>query len=162
MLAGVHELPWLHGTQVPLPLQTPPVQELPADLLVVAVHVWTPVLQAVTPFMHAFDGVHVRLIVQSIHAPPEQTRFVPQEAPLVIAFPVSVQTPTPVEQEMVPVWQGLDGVHASPSWHATHTPVLLHTMPVPQEVPGDLFPLSVHACVPVEHEFVPTLHGLAG
>jgi hypothetical protein len=41
-------------------------------------------------------------------------------------------------------------------------PVLSHTMPVPQLVPGDLLPLSLHTCVPVEHENVPTLHELVG
>lgn len=99
----MHGPPALHATQVPLPLQTPPVHVAPADLFVVAVHVWTPVLHAVTPFMHAFDGVHVSPSVQSVQAPAEQTRFVPQGAPLVIAFPLSVQTPTPVVQAIVPV-----------------------------------------------------------
>lgn len=99
----MHEPPALHGTQVPLPLQTPPVHVLPADLLVVAVHACSPVAHEVTPFMQEFDGVHVRAAVQSMHAPPEQTRFVPQRAPFDIEFPVSVQMPTPVVQEMVPV-----------------------------------------------------------
>jgi hypothetical protein len=53
--------------------------------------------------MHAFDGVHERPAVQSMQAPPKQARLVPQVAPLDIAFPLSVQTPSPVVQEIVPV-----------------------------------------------------------
>lgn len=50
----------------------------------------------------------------------------------------------------------------SPLWQTTQVPVLSHTMPVPQAVPGDLLPLSLHTCMPVEHENVPTLQELVG
>lgn len=53
-------------------------------------------------------------------------------------------------------------MQVSPLWHAMQVPVLSHTKPVPQLVPGDLLPLSPHACVPVEHENVPTLQGFVG
>jgi len=158
----VHEPPALHGTQVPVPLQTPPVHELPADLFVVAVHNCCPVPHAVTPFMHAFEGVHVKFGVHAEQVPLKQTRFVPQPVPLDIALPVSLQTGAPVPHAIVPVWQGLAGTQLSPLWHATQLPVVSQTMPVPHEVPGALLPLSLHTCVPVEHENVPTLQGLVG
>lgn len=102
--AGVHESPALHGTQVPVPLQTPPVQVLPTDLLVVAVHTDCPVPHEVTPFWHAFDGgVHASPAVHAEQVPLRHTRLLPQLAPFDIAFPLSLHTGTPVVQEKVPV-----------------------------------------------------------
>jgi hypothetical protein len=101
--AGAHDPPLLHATQVPLPLQTPPVHGLPAVLLVVAVHADIPLPHAVVPFMQALEGVHVSPGVHAEQVPLEQTRLVPHDVPLVIAVPLSAQVGAPLVQEMVPV-----------------------------------------------------------
>jgi hypothetical protein len=56
----------------------------------------------------------------------------------------------------------LAGVQLSPLRHVTQLPVLLHTIPVPHELPDALLPLSAHTCVPVAHENDPVLQTLVG
>ena len=73
---------------------------------------------------------------------------------------VSVQTGVPVPQAKVPLWQGLVGVHAIPVVHGTHAFEALQTMFVPHELPAALLAPSTQTDDPVEHDVVPTLHGL--
>lgn len=90
-----------------------------------------------------------------------QTMPVPQVAPDAL-LPFSLQTCVPVEQEKVPVLQGLVGWHVPPAVQATHWPPR-QTCPVPQDVPSDNeLDASVHTGVPVEHASVPAWQRLAG
>lgn len=73
----MHVAPALHGTQVPLPLQTPPVQALPAALLVVWLHTERPVLHEVTPLPHSLPGVQESPWVQLAQVPFKHTKLVP-------------------------------------------------------------------------------------
>jgi hypothetical protein len=67
----------------------------------------------------------------------------------------------PVEQEVMPVWQGA-GVQLAPAVHETHCP-LLQTMLVPQEVPFVAFePVSKHEMPPSSQWMAPTSHGAEG
>jgi hypothetical protein len=90
------------------------------------------------------------------HAPVLQAFPAAQVVPLAAAFgPVSLQTPTPVEQTREPVSQTFVGVHAAPVVHALHEPSW-QTRFVPHEVPFvRLLPVSVHVGVPVAQLSVP-------
>jgi hypothetical protein len=81
-------------------------------------------------------GVQVAPAVQAVQAPPLQTRLAPQLVPFATGACVSEQTGAPVLQVLVPAWQRLLGVHASPAWQAVHAPAPLQTRLVPQLVPG--------------------------
>jgi len=96
--------------------------------------------QEVVPFLQTLG-----LVVQAppaLHATqvplPLQTWLGPQVVPAAV-LPPSTQVMAPVEQELVPVLQlvGLP-VHDWPAVQATHMPVPLQTMLVPQLTPGDL------------------------
>jgi hypothetical protein len=50
--------------------------------------------------------------------------------------PVSLQTGAPVEQSVLPWWQGLRGAQAAPSAQATQAPLSLQTSPGAQGVPA--------------------------
>jgi hypothetical protein len=98
----------------------------------------------------------------AVHDPLSQTSPVPHDVPLATGVLVSVHTATPVEQSVVPVSQGFEGVQAAFAVQEVHVP-LLQTSFVPQVVPLAAFvPVSVHTAVPVEQSVVPAWHGLAG
>jgi hypothetical protein len=66
----------------------------------------------------------------------------------------AVQTGTPVVHWIVPVRQGLVGVHAVPAAQAAHAP-LLHTMFWPQLVPfACALPVSRHDITPLAEQIV--------
>jgi hypothetical protein len=66
----------------------------------------------------------------------------------------------PVEQDVIPLWQGLDGVHDTSAAHATQV-APLQTWLVPQKVPGSAAtPVSVQTIAPPIQEAVPLWQGL--
>jgi len=69
----------------------------------------------------------------------------------------------PVAQLVEPVWHGSPGgVHACPSWQATHVPVR-QTSPVPHRVPSaTAAPVEVHNGAPLEQSSRPVWQGLGG
>jgi hypothetical protein len=82
------------------------------------------------------------------------------------ALAVKEHVDAPVEQLVVPVWQGpLFGLHAVPAVHATHDP-LLQTWLVPHVMPfAELPPLmqtdvpDAHDVLPARQTLPPGLHG---
>jgi hypothetical protein len=84
-----------------------------------------------------------------------------QLVPVETLMPVSVQTGTPVAQEMLPTWQGLVGAQPSPPLQETQVPAL-HTMLLPQLVPSGALPVSEQVDAPVAQEVRPEWQGLAG
>jgi hypothetical protein len=92
--------------------------------------------------------VHVEPSAQAAQAPLLQTIPLPQTLAVPSAtVPVAVHTAVPVEQDTLPVWQGLSfGLQLLPSGQAPHVP-LLQNCPLPQ-----VLPLSAGLHVPVEHE----------
>jgi hypothetical protein len=164
--AGVHAWFAVHETHWPVASHTRFVPQL----LPIATRVpWStqvdaPVEHEVRPAWHGSAGVHAWFAVQETHAPPaSHTRFVPQLVPGFTRAPVSVQTWSPVAQEVVPTWQASAGVHAAFEMHATHAPVGSQTWFAPHDVPGGASTLvSTHVRAPVEQEVVPTSHGFAG
>jgi hypothetical protein len=85
---------------------------------------------------------------------------VPHEVPFGLSS-VSVQTPTPVAQTSVASLQAFVVVHALPAAQAVHVP-LLQTMPLPQRMPFDAFPVSMHDMPDAPQTVVPTWHMLLG
>src|ERR1022692_4067436 len=74
-----------------------------------------------------------------------------------------MQTGEPVVQDMVPVWQGLVGVH-TPVAQLAQAP-LSQTLPAAQDVPlaeALAVPVSVHTGDPVPHAIVPVSQMFAG
>jgi hypothetical protein len=97
--------------------------------------------------------------VQAPQVPePLQTMFIPQVVPAAV-LPPSTQVIAPVEHVVVPVLQlfGLP-VHGWPAVQATHEPVPLQTMFVPQLTPGDFALPSVQVIAPVAHVVTPFKH----
>jgi hypothetical protein len=97
--------------------------------------------------------------------PPAQRPGVPTESEHVVLWATGVpstHTGLPVVQLMTPALQLALGFepHGLPAEHATHEP-FEHTPPG-HAVPLPTFPLSVHTGLPVEHDVVPVLQGLAG
>lgn len=60
------------------------------------------------------------------------------------------QTGVPVEHEMVPLWQGFEGVHEPPA--QLHDPLALQYRLVPHGVPAGWEPVVKHWLAPVVHE----------
>jgi len=134
-------------------------QLIPAALLLPSTQVIAPVEQEVAPFLQTFGlPVHDWPEAHDTQVPePLQTRFVPQLAPAAL-LPPSMQVCAPVAQEVIPFLQlvGLP-VHIWPAVQATHMPVPLQTMLVPQLVPAALLVLSAHVIAPVEQVVAPLL-----
>jgi len=118
----VHAAPTVHGPHVPLSQTWLVPQELPLGRLPVEVHTGSPVEQSVWPDRHGLVGEHVAPCVHAPHVPLWQTSLVPHDVPLE-TLPVGLQTGKPVEQSVVPVWQGLPVEHAVPALHAPQTPL---------------------------------------
>lgn len=78
-------------------------------------------------------------------------------------LPVSVHVETPVAHEVVPLWHGFVGVHATFAAQAAQDPAL-QTMLVPQDIPLlAAVIMSVHVATPPAHdEMVPAWHAFAG
>jgi hypothetical protein len=125
--------------------------------------VCAPDAHELTPAKHA-PGLPVQACpaVQATQAPlPSQTMPVPQAVPG-DRLPKSRQACAPVAQLVTPVLHGVGLVEQFAfAVHATHIPVPLHTMLVPQAVPAGRSAPSPHVWAPVAHEVVPVLHGFA-
>jgi hypothetical protein len=99
-----HRLPPMHGTQFPLPSQTPlcwegVVQFVPGFWgLFVSVHTMPPVHESDPMLQGLFGGGQGAAFTHCLHWPVEQTIPAPQGVPSV-ALPICVQTGAPVEQE---------------------------------------------------------------
>ncbi len=160
MPPGLHVWFATHAPHWP-PWQTCP---LPHDAPSAATPVWVqlafPELQSVMPTRQALPiGAHGAFVVHAVHAPPLQTRSVPQGVPsLTLVAPVHVCWP--VEHDVVPLWHGAPvGVHATPAVQDTHAPPL-HTLLTPQEVPSVALPfVSVQASPPSAQDAVPVWQG---
>ena len=155
----VHAMPAAHDTQTPVPLQTWLVPQLrPAALGIPFAQTGPPLAQVVAPLKHAGDGLVVQLApsVQATQAPSElQTRLVPQLVPVAFGA-LLAHVCTPVLQDVVPVKHGLGlVVQAVPAVHAAQAPAPLQTWFVPQLVPADLLPESMHCWLPVVQEVTP-------
>jgi len=85
---------------------------------------------------------------------------VPHDVPFALSA-VSVHTPTPVAQTSEATLHVFVVVQAEPAAHAVHVP-LLHTMPVPQTMPFEAFPVSMHDSPADVQTVSPTWHGLLG
>jgi len=161
----VHGWPALQALHAPLPLQTMPTpQLLPAALFAPSTQVVAAPLHIVLPCLHAV-GLPVQLW-SAMHTPqkPLPSHIGPpgQVAVLGLGVP-STQVEAPVTHDVTPFLQ-TDGfvVHAWPAVHETQVPVPLHTWLVPQVVPADVLPLSMHFGAPVVQSVTPVLHGAPG
>jgi hypothetical protein len=72
---------------------------------------------------------------------------------------VSTHWLKPLEHEVVPKWQGVDGVHEMPGWQKLQLP-LAQTWLGPHEVPLATGPVAMHCCVPDAQEVNPCMQGL--
>ena len=102
-----------------------------------------------------------------VHMPqnplPSQTWLDPHDVPAMTLPVPSTQVGPPVAQETTPTLHD-DGlpVHDWLAVHATHEPLPLQTMLVPQLVPGDLFVSSRQVGTPVVHDVTPFMHAAEG
>jgi hypothetical protein len=122
-------MPEAQGTHVPVPLQTPPGQAVPAATLPEVVHTGPPDEQLVVPVVHALPVLHDEPDAQGMHAP------LPSHTPEGHAVPggrwlAVTHTGAPLVQSIRPVSHVLLGVHEDPETHATHAPDPSHTPPV--------------------------------
>ena len=93
--------------------------------------------------------------MQALQVPlPSQTMLVPQPVPadLLVA---ATHWDDPVEQEVVPFWQGLLGWQETPELHVLQVPLPSQTLLVPQFVPAAWLPVPAHTAVPVEQDTLP-------
>jgi hypothetical protein len=74
------------------------------------------------------------LTEHATQSPDRQALSVPHRVPSGIGVPVSWQADVPVTQLILPVWQGLLGVHAL-SWHSLSQVPFRHAARKPQAVP---------------------------
>jgi hypothetical protein len=148
---GGHDAPWVQTEHEPVRQTSFEPHPVPSvTLLPVSLHTPVPVEQSIEPTWHALEGVHWAPSVHELHAPPEQTMFVPQDVPSMAFVPVSLQPGVLVEQSSVPVSQALlAGVQAAPVTHGLHTPDS-HTSDIPHDAPfGSEVPVSTHTGNPV-------------
>jgi hypothetical protein len=160
----VQEPPAVQETQDPEPLQTMLVPQLvPAVLFVPSTQAMAPLEQEVVPFLQMLElPVQVLPAVQGTQPPePSQTRLVPQLVPADLLVP-STQVMAPVEQAVVPFLQAVGlPVQVLPAVQATQVPEPLHTMLLPQLMPGDLLVVSsTQVMAPVEQAVVPFLQAV--
>lgn len=135
--------------------------EVPAAVLPDFWHTGEPVLHAVVPVVHGLPVLQLAPWLQLTHEPLLlQTLPLPQEVPGATFCPESWQTGVPLVQEIVPVWHGLEGVHAAPLVQATQAPDPLQTLFVPQAVPAGALPEVWQVADPDAHEIVPVVHAL--
>ena len=89
-----------------------------------------------------------------VQPPSLQTMSVPHIEPFCWTPLLSAHVVVPVVHEVVPVWQALLGMQASPEVHPVHVPAL-QTMLVPHVVPSMAFdPVSTQEGPP-EHDVLP-------
>jgi hypothetical protein len=151
---SVHDPPSVHEPHDPsLQYMLVPHDVPLASWLFVLVQTEVPEEHTVVQTVQASAGVQTVPVVHAMHAPLSQTSFVPHPVPLVtLAEPTQVETP--VEHEVVPVWQPLVVVHAVPAVHEVHAP-LSQTSFAPHDVPLATLEVLPHTPTPVEQEMVP-------
>lgn len=154
----------VHGTHVPLPLQTWLVpQVVPAAVVPASTQRSAPVVQSMTPVLHGAPGLSVQALPawQVTHWPlPLQTWPMPHGVPASKLSPSTQPEADP--QEVTPTlqrWPGLS-VHTVPAAQVVQTPVL-QTLSIPQNFPSaSLVALSTHSGAPLLHAIAPFLHRL--
>lgn len=164
-LTGVQAMAAPQATQAFPALQTMLVpQEAPAALLVaLSTHTDEPVEHDVVPTLQGSGLVEqVSPAVHAVQVPALQTRLLPQVVPSARDIPLSVHTGAPVAHDRFPRWQALAGVQVPVTSQSSHTPMPLHTWPVPQVVPTGLLPTSTQTACPVVHDVAPVLQAFAG
>jgi hypothetical protein len=155
---GEQLAPGEHGTQVPLPLHTPPGHDVPAPTLPDVVHTGPPLAHEIAPVVHGLPvlhdapGEHATHAPLPLHTPPGHDVPAP-------TLPVVPHTGPPVEHPIDPVVHGFPVLHDAPGEHATHVPLPLHTPPG-HDAPAPTLPDVVHTGPPLEHEIDPVVHGL--
>jgi hypothetical protein len=145
-----------------LPLHDAVPHDVVFGLLVSPEQTGAPVVQEIVPPILHVLVEHAIPCMQVPHAPARQNIVDPVAGPQFIPSPTlvprSLQTGAPLVHTYDPLWHLLVGVHG-PVAQATHAFVLLQTIPVPQELPGDLFVLpSTQTDTPVVHDVTPFLH----
>jgi hypothetical protein len=123
-------------------------------------HDIVPVWQLMVPMSHGLLGMQLPPLVQAVHVPPLHTLLFPHNVPSA-AFPAARQIEVPVEQDVIPVLQGLFGWQLTPVVHEAQVPPL-QTLSFPHDVPSATFPDAAQTEVPVAQEVIPVLHGLLG
>ncbi len=93
----------MQDAQVPLSQTSLVPHDVPLPTwVVVALQTGTPVVHDVVPVTHGLVGVQAAPVVHASHEPLSQTSLVPQEVPFAASLPVSLQTETPVAQDVTP------------------------------------------------------------
>jgi hypothetical protein len=159
----VHATFAVHALQEPLSQTSLVPHVVPfVRLLPVSLQTDTPVEHDVDPVWHGLTGVHAAFAVHALQEPLSQTALVPHVVPLARLVPVSLQTETPVEHDVVPVWQALAGVHETPAVHGAQEP-LSQTALAPHTVPlVALVPVSVQTGEPPVQTIVPVWQEFVG
>ncbi len=156
-LVGWQLVPAVQAPHVPLSQTLFVPHDVPLATFPVSPQTEVPVTQEVVPVLHALLGWQLTPAVQEPQVPLSHTLFVPQVVPLERFCPVSEQV-IAGEQTVMPAWQALDAVQASPAVQATHAPAL-QTMLVPHEVPLATFPDCVQTGAPLLQTVVPVWQG---
>jgi hypothetical protein len=156
-LVGWQLVPAVHAPHAPLSQTLFAPQDVPFARLPVSAQTEVPVTQEVVPVRHTLVGWQLVPAVHAPHVPLSHTLFIPQVVPLARFCPVSEQA-IAGEQTVMPAWQTLDAMQASPAVQATHVPVL-QTMLVPQEVPLATFPDCMQTAAPLLQTVVPVRQG---
>jgi hypothetical protein len=157
----VQVVPAVHGTQVPVPLQTWLVpQDVPAGVLPESRQTGAPVLQSMTPVLHGAPGfmLHALPASHATQAPlPLQTMFEPQAVPPPTLSP-SLQ-PGDIPHVTMPSLHIPPGllVQTVPAAQFVHMPVL-QTLSTPHDIPSVASPPSTHCGAPVSQATTPFLH----
>jgi hypothetical protein len=137
---------------------------VPASIGEPFTQVVVPVEHEVVPLKQA-PGLPVQpwFAVQSPQKPlPSQTLLAPHVVPPARLLP-STHVCAPVEQLVMPFLQLLGlPMQPMPASHPMHIALALHTMLVPQLVPGFLGAESTQVCAPVMHEVTPVAHTAFG
>jgi hypothetical protein len=162
----VQVIPAVHGTQVPLPLQTWLVPQVdPAGVLPESRQTGAPVLQSMTPVLHGAPGFVLQALPAShvTQVPvPLHTMFEPQPVPAPTLSPS--RQPEADPQVITPSLHAPPGllVHTVPAAQVVQTPVL-QVLSMPQNVPsGALMTSSTHWGAPVLQAIAPFLQGVPG
>src|SRR5262245_3009662 len=115
-------------------------------------------VQTVMPAWHGLAGTHVVPAAHAAQFPLWQTMPAPHTVPFGW-LPDSMQTGAPVLQAVAPLLHGLPGTAQSlPAAQLVHMPPPLHTMSVPQAVPGVTLVLASMQVIAGEHVSVPLWH----
>jgi len=162
LLLGVHAVPAVHAAQIPLVQTSFVPHAVPLAAFSVDTQIGCPELHDVVPVWQGLLGVHAVPAVHAAQIPLVQTSFVPHAVPLATSSPVETQIDCPELHDVVPVWQGLLGVHAVPAVHEPQIP-LVQTSFVPHTVPlATSLPVDTQIDCPELHDVIPVRQELLG